>query len=99
MEWEDKVKLVTLSNNATDVESRYKFQDYVLENIDKFDSQAYDMFLNGIELIPEEMQSDISFYKRLYPKIKELDIKGISLRSQLRLEVLRGIYREKLGLE
>jgi len=71
MEWENKTKMIHLGNNKDEsFETKKQFEDYVLEQIDSFDNQAWDMFCNLVEIIPNEMKNDIDFWTKIYQKIK-----------------------------
>jgi hypothetical protein len=50
MEWENKTQMIKLHNNITDSLSRKEFVNYVVENVDYFDDQDWDMFITAVEL-------------------------------------------------
>lgn len=58
MTWEEKTEMVKLGNTKKDKESRDKFYDYVLQHIDNFEFQDWDMFVHCVDLIPEELKED-----------------------------------------
>ena len=69
MTWEEKVEMIELANNVYNKESRQKFLKYVTEHIQKFDSQAYDMFITSMSFVPEEMKEDVEYHKIIFPYI------------------------------
>lgn len=93
MEWEDKSKMVQLGNAITDSDATTKeaFHNYVLEHISGFDSQAWDMFCNIVQIIPKEMKKDVDFWSKLYPHIKELDENNpeFNFRTSMRLSLIQ----------
>lgn len=100
MTWEEKVQMIQLANNANDKESRQQFLKYVTEHIDKFDAQAYDMFITACNLVPEEMKEDIEYHKILFPYIdKELMDGTPGLRTSLRLAMYSTICEKDLNLK
>ena len=65
MEWDNKVKMIQLGNQRhNSEEAKNEFQKFVLENIDSFDGQAWDMFCNLVDLIIDEMKQNIEFWKQ-----------------------------------
>ena len=57
MEWENKTKMVQLGiQTHNSDEAKKEFQNFVLENINSFDGQAWDMFCNLVDLIVDEMK-------------------------------------------
>ena len=74
MEWENKAKMVQLGNQRHNSdEAKKEFQNFVLENVNSFDGQAWDMFCNLVDLIVDEMKKDLEFWKQVYAKIKCVD--------------------------
>jgi len=101
MEWENKVKMIQLGNQRDNSEEAKKeFQKFVLENMDSFDGQAWDMFCNLIDLIIEEMKKDLDFWKQVYPKIKDVDCNDekFGLRSGMRIAMIQTICEDELSL-
>lgn len=100
MTWEEKVQMIQLANNANDKESRQQFLKYVTEHIDKFDAQAYDMFITSCNLMPEEMKEDIEYHKIIFPYIDKELMDGTSgLRTSLRLAMYVTICEKDLNLK
>ncbi len=101
MEWDDKIKLVQLGNkkNYSD-EDKESFQNFVVDNIDSFDEQAWDMFTNIVDIISDEMVADKPFWERVYTKIKEIDCSSekFGFRSGMRIALIQTICVENLNL-
>lgn len=98
MQWSNKLKMIRMKNEAKTPGQRKELQDFILEHIDTFDDQAYDMLGSVIDLIPEEMANDIEFYKKLYPHIKKLDFTRFGLRPGMRLAMLATVCEERLNI-
>ena len=99
MEWNNKVKMVQLGNQIhSSEEEKNEFQKFVLENVDSFDGQAWDMFCNLVDLIIDEMKEDIEFWKQVYTKIKDVDYNDekFGLRSGMRIAMIQTICEDKL---
>lgn len=102
MEWENKVKMVQLGNKRNkSEESKKEFQKFVLENINYFDTQSWDMFCNLVDLIIKEMKKDLEFWEQVYTKIKDVDCNDeeFSFRSGLRIATVKAICEEELMLK
>jgi len=100
MEWESKVKMIQLGNQRHNSdESKNDFQKFVLENIVSFDSQAWDMFCNSVDLIIDEMKKDIEFWKQVYIKIKDVDCndENFDFRSGMRIGMIQTICEEEFS--
>ena len=99
MEWENKIKMVQLGNqqhNSDDAKN--EFHNFVLENVNSFDGQAWDMFSNLVDLILDEMKKDLEFWKQVYAKIKDVDCKEFGIRSGLRIAMIQAICEDELSL-
>ena len=73
MEWENKVEMVRLGNTRYSSElSKKEFDDYVIANIESFDDQAWDMFVQLTDLLPEKMKEDIDYWTKIYRYIKQV---------------------------
>lgn len=87
MNWEYKVAMCNTINNGDTA----GFRKIVLDNIEKFDIQAWDMFSQA------ELKSDpesIEFYKKIFPylhKCRESIYSGLRLREKLRLSAIESI--------
>lgn len=95
MEWENKVKMVQLGNQRYEsVESKQEFEKYVLENIETFDFQAWDMFSNLTDLT--EIKSDSEYWKQVYNIIKDIDCNNeyFGLRTGLRIAMIQTICED-----
>jgi hypothetical protein len=101
MEWEDKVRMVQLGNERNEsMAARRAFQSFVLENIESFDVQAWDMFCNSVDIIINEMKVDIEFWKTVFSKIKTIDSNNdkLGMRSGMRIAMIQTICEEELHL-
>lgn len=103
MNWESKVKLIQLGNkmNSTEKdEDKKEFQVFVLNELEKFDSQAFDMFSNIVILDSREMVHDIKFWTKVYEKIKHIDCNSskFSFSSAMRIAMIQQICESKLNL-
>jgi hypothetical protein len=98
MEWDNKVKMVQLGNQRySSDEAKNEFQKFVLDNVDSFDGQAWDMFCNLVDLIIEEMKKDLEFWKQVYSKIKDVDCNDekFGLRSGMRIAMIQTICKDE----
>ena len=99
MEWDNKVKMIQLGNKRhTNQESKVEFQKFVLDNIDSFDGQAWDMFCNIVDLVIDDMKNDLEFWKQVYTKIKNVDCKDekFGFRSSMRIAAIQTICEDEL---
>ena len=100
MEWDNKVKMIQLGNQRyNSEEAKNDFQKFVLDNVDSFDGQAWDMFCNSVDLIIDEMKKDIKFWKQVYAKIKDVDCNDekFGLRSGMRIGLIQTICEDELS--
>lgn len=101
MEWENKTKMIQLGNQRyKSDEAKKTFQNFVLENVNSFDGQAWDMFCNLVDLIVDEMKKDLEFWKQVYPKIKDVDCNDekFGFRSGMRIAMIQTICEDELSL-
>lgn len=101
MEWENKTKMVKLGNQRYNSDNDKKeFQKFVLENVESFDSQSWDMFCNLNDLIVDEMKLDIEYWKQIYQYIKNVDCNGekFGFRSGIRIAMIQTICEDELSL-
>lgn len=101
MEWENKTKMVQLGNQRYNSdEAKKEFQNFVLENVNSFDVQAWDMFCNLVDLIVDEMKKDLEFWKQVYVKIKDVDCNDekFGFRSGMRIAMIQTICEDELSL-
>lgn len=102
MEWESKVELIQLGNQAHDsYTNKKKYHDYVLSKIDSFDGQTIDMFIQNTSIIPDEINDDREFYQTVYDKIIKIidnfdNIERLTLRCTLRLSYLDLILKGEM---
>lgn len=100
MEWDNKVKMVELGNKKNDSdEAKNEFQQFVLDNVNSFDIQAWDIFGNLVDLIIDEMKKDKKFWMQVYEKIKDVDCNNASfgLRSGMRIAMIQTICEDELS--
>ena len=90
MTWEEKTEMVKLGNTKKDKESREKFYNYVLQHIDNFELQDWDMLIHCINLIPEELKEDkwivMKIWENLQNQIDKLS-NTLSFRSAVRFRM------------
>jgi len=98
MEWENKIKMIQLGEIARNTGNRIEFNDFVLEHIESFDNQAFNMLFQLIDLIPGEMKKDMEFYKKLYPITSKIDIDKFDLISTMRLTLLNTICEDEFDI-
>lgn len=100
MEWDKKLQMVQLGNQRDESqEAKNDFQKFVLENVESFDIQAWDMFSNLVEIIIDQMKQDVEFWKQVYAKIKDVDCNDakFGLRSGMRIALIQTICEDELG--
>lgn len=98
MDWNGKVEMMKLIDNSkNDKLGTEIFHDYVLEHMVDFENQDWDLFITGIDLIPDEMKSYIEFYTRLYECVK--NVKSPSYRVAIRLARLEQICETNLNIK
>ena len=98
MEWEKKAEMVGLHNEAVlgHVDS-FAAILYASQHVSEFDNQAWDMFSEVVELIPDKIKENIETHKKIYEKLKEYEIQlGVhGFRSAMRLQMYKDML-EKL---
>lgn len=97
MEWNKKTELVKLCNQLDSTkESRKAFFEYVLSVVDEFDYQAWDMFFEGVNIIPQEMTENVEYWDILIPKIEAIDLKDahFGARTAIRCEFIKLTYTD-----
>lgn len=101
MVWENKIKMVQLGNQRYNSdEAKKEFQNFVLENVNSFDGQSWDMFCNLVDLIVDEMKKDLDFWKQVYVRIKDVDCNDekFGFRSRMRIAMIQTICEDELSL-
>lgn len=94
MDWEKKIELCTLGNRVqANLSDRKDFNRFTLDNMKEFDLQAWDMFLNGCSIITSQMIEDIDFWKKIIYELEKVSIKLVSIRSQIRCELIINIVK------
>lgn len=105
MTWEEKQELVNLGNQMNsgdlDINKRITFCDYVLEKIDSFDIQAWDMYITIENVL--EINEDVKFIP-YYKKVSELigpEPVGFKFdchfRTMIRLDLFRDVINQYLN--
>ena len=99
MEWDDKVKMIQLGNSMD--ANKTEFEKFVIDNVDKFDEQAWDMFFNLVEIIPSEMEKDIEFWRAMWSYLSKVDCNSESFgfRTGMRLALIQTICIDTLKFE
>jgi len=92
MEWDDKVKMIQFSNSGY----KEEFQKIVLEHLDDFDNQDWDMFISAFELLPSEMEKSREFCEAVYRKTKDIGYDKFGFRSAIRLSLFNTTCEEVL---
>lgn len=91
MKWEDKVKLIELSEQ----ESKVDFLEYVISKLDEFDTQALEMFITRIELGEESILENIDLHLKIYEEIKDETVSD--LRTSLRFAVYEMVMEDYIN--
>lgn len=94
MKWELKTEMCKLKG----ADKKADFQKFVLEHIDKFDAQAFEMFAEIANIDIDEMANDIDFWTKIYEHL-DCNMSGLSLRSALRLSMLTVACEENLNIK
>lgn len=104
MEWDLKVQMVKLGNqmngsdNTIGEQKEKEFQNLVLLHINDFDSQAWDMFMNIVEIIPEKMEPHKEFWQKVFNQISKIEsLENIGTRAAIRMEFLLLTCMNDLG--
>lgn len=93
MEWEKKVEMCNLGQ-ADDLEP---FKELVIQNIDAFDIQAWDMFITVFSIEEGNIKKHGGFLKNLLPRLEGFDQEHgntLSMRSNIRLGILLSRIKE-----
>jgi hypothetical protein len=101
MIWEKKTELIRLGNQRDNsTEAKREFQQYVLDNIEEFDMQAWDMFAELSDILIDEMKDDYEYWERVYPYLIGVDCndEGFGFRSGMRIAMLQTICEDELKL-
>jgi hypothetical protein len=102
MIWEKKTELIRLGNQRDrNIEAKREFQQYVLDNIEEFDAQAWDMFAELSDILIDEMKDDYGYWERVYPHLIKVDCndEGFGFRSGMRIAMLQTICEDELKLK
>lgn len=100
MDWNNKVKLVQLGNRIKNTEEDRKiFYLFVIEHVNDFDDQAWDMFANQINISVPQMEHDKWFWKQIIDKILLVNPEQSShftTRGAIRILSLQALLQEQL---
>jgi len=103
MEWELKTEMIQLGNamnRSESIEDKKKFHEFVLKHIKDFDNQAWSMFVEIVDFIPDELKPDIEFWKQVYPFSKKVDLDSsqLGLRPSMRIALLQVVCEKDLNI-
>jgi hypothetical protein len=99
---EKKTEMIMLGNRRDESdEARKEYQRYVLDNIEEFDMQSWDMFAELSDILIDEMKDDYEYWERVYPHLIKVDCnyEGFGLRSGMRIAMLQTICEDELKLK
>jgi hypothetical protein len=102
MEWDDKTKMIQLGNKRDEsIEDKKEFQDFVLKHVSTFDEQAWSMFVELTDLIPDEMKNDIDYWKQIYQHVIKVDCNNehFNFRTGMRIAFIQTICEDELKLK
>lgn len=89
MDWDKKVKMLDLAQNS---ENLTEFHQFVQLHIDSFDSQAWSMLVNVLELTKQYAESNKDFLKVILEKMNKANECeegiGLSIRDLVRFGAL-----------
>lgn len=97
--WEDKAKMVRLSNIIDDEKSRTEFNKFVLEKIGDFDDQSYEILISCLQITEMVMKENIEFTKEVYRLSKGYNIDKLGFRESLRWVMYHTICEEQLNIK
>lgn len=94
-DWNIKVELVKLGNQANNPELRKVFNEYVLYNHKNFDEQAWSMFINITDINKSKIIEDKDYWLKLLYTLNNINNKNeLPLRENIRLEMIIGLINE-----
>ena len=88
MEWEKKTEMVRLGNSG----DQQKLAEFAMENFKEFDEQAWCMFLDCVDLLRENIGSNLKIHQTLYEVLKPMQFG--SFRVCIRAATYEGIVSE-----
>ncbi len=95
MNWKNKKEMIRLGSERDEsTAADDKFKMFVLNNIDTFDAQDWDLFVESVDIIPEYILRDYaSFWQYIYEKIQKYTLheNTFSWRSLLRIAMIQVI--------
>ena len=89
--WEQKREMLTLSNNGKTKE----FLQFIVDNMDQFDEQAWDMAITAIDISPVGIDKYQNHYIKIYERTKGMR-ESFSYVTNLRLALLNGYCKSSL---
>ncbi len=99
MEWNKKVEMITLANN----DKTEEFRAFVLANVQDFDTQSWNMFINAIEFKNDkETRVFVDKIKEHWLKVESQIVPNLGFRELLRFEALKDIsilFKDKKNYE
>lgn len=88
MEWDKKSEMIRISNH--DSSDSKEFREFVMNHVDEFDNQAWDMYLTAINLIPTDILANIAFHKHVCDKMLAINPE-VDYKTELRKEIYKNI--------
>ena len=101
MDWDKKTEMCKLGNIMNLGESdKTEFQNFCLKHVSEFDNQAWDMFCNIVDVIPDEIEENVEFWKKIWEHLKCVDCnnKSFGFRSGFRIAIMQTICEDKFKL-
>jgi len=80
--------------------TKKQFHQWIIDNINEFDELSWDMFVEIIELDVDGMKSDIEFWRKIWPAIREIQYNssGFGIGYNDKIISIQKICRDDLGL-
>ena len=97
LNWEEKKHLTRLGNeakNGSEVAEK-EFYSFLHRNIARLDAQAMDMTAESIDITPQNAGNYKDIYHSLLEHYDRINVAAISARSNIRLELIREMIKEK----
>lgn len=99
MDWNTKVDLVKLGNNSYKTPlAKKEFQKFVLLNIKSFDLQAWEMFILLSNIVIDDMEDSVDYWKQIYRHINELNIDSFDFKISFRIGLIKNICENDLKI-
>lgn len=78
MDWQLKIKLVAMINDAESLEDRNEIREFISGNLQELDHQGLGIVVRALDLSKEHLQEDVNFGNQLKSKIESLDLDRFS---------------------